>query len=98
MPTIIVKRDPVRGKKHLGTITILLKDRHNYAVETQQIFTEHGQMILARTGVNPSRSCVKGCSGLISLFVEGTAKEIADLTKQLNKLYGVVAKKIIITD
>ncbi|MBU1203430.1 hypothetical protein KKH39_05300 [Patescibacteria group bacterium] len=86
------------SKKHLGTITILLKDRHNYAIDTQKIFTEHGKMILARTGVNPSRTCVKNCTGLIVLLVEGTVTEISDLTKKLNKLYGVVAKKIIITD
>lgn len=85
-------------KKHLGTITILLKDRHNWAVETQKIFTEHGRMIMGRMGINPSRSCVKNCTGLITLTVEGTAKEINDLTKKLDKLYGVVAKKIIITD
>lgn len=86
------------SKKHLGTITILLKDRHNYAVETQKIFTDYGKMILARTGVNPSRTCIKDCTGLITLFVEGTAKEIGDLTRKLNKLYGVVAKKVIITN
>ena len=85
------------SKKHLGTITILLKDRHNYAVETQKIFTEYGRIILGRMGINPARSCVKNCTGLITLSVEGTVKEISDLTKQLNKLYGVVAKKIIIT-
>lgn len=86
------------GKKHLGTITILLKDRHNYAVETQKIFTEYGRIILGRMGINPARSCVKNCTGLITLSVEGTVKEISDLTKKLNKLYGVVAKKIIISD
>ena len=86
------------NKKHLGTITILLKDRHNYAVETQKIFTEYGRIILGRMGINPARSCVKNCTGLITLSVEGTVKEISNLTKKLNKLYGVVAKKIIITD
>ncbi len=85
-------------KKHLGTITILLKDRHNYAVDAQQIFTEYGKMIMGRMGINPSRSCVKNCTGLITLTVEGTAKEINDLNKKINKLYGVVAKKIIITE
>ena len=85
-------------KKHLGTITILLKDRHNYAIETQKIFTDYGHIIMARMGVNPARTCFKNCTGVITLIVEGTSKEISDITKKLNKLYGVVAKKIIITD
>lgn len=98
MPSINAKRNPVRGKKHLGTITILMKDRHNYATEVQQILTEHGNLIMSRMGINPSRTCVKNCTGIITLIVEGTAVEINVLTKKLDKLYGVVAKKIIITD
>ena len=85
-------------KKHLGTITILLKDRHKFAVDAQKILTEKGNLIMGRMGINPARSCVKNCTGLITLTVEGTNAEISDLSKQLNKLYGVVAKKIIITD
>lgn len=86
------------AKKHLGTISILMKDRHTYAVEVQKILTDKGHLIMARMGVNPARTCVKNCTGIVTLIVEGTAKEINDLTKQLDKLYGVVAKKIIITE
>lgn len=85
------------AKKHLGTISILMKDRHNYAVEVQKILTEHGRLIMSRMGVNPSRTCIKNCTGIMTLIVEGTAKEINDLNKQLDKLYGVVAKSVIIT-
>jgi len=84
-------------KKHLGTISILMKDRHSYAVEVQEILTAHGHLIMARLGVNPARTCVKNCTGIMSIVVEGTAKEINDLTKKLDKLYGVVAKSVIIT-
>jgi putative iron-only hydrogenase system regulator len=84
-------------KKHLGTISILMKDRHNYAIEVQEILTAHGHFIMARMGVNPARTCVKNCTGIMSIIVEGTAKEINDLTKKLDKLYGVVAKSVIIT-
>ena len=56
-------------KKHLGTITILVKD-----------------------------SCVENCTGLITVAVEGTAQEINDLTKQIDELYGIVAKASIVTD
>jgi metal-responsive CopG/Arc/MetJ family transcriptional regulator len=85
-------------KKHLGTITILMKDRHSYALEVQEILTTNGHLIMARMGINPARTCVKNCTGVITLMVEGTAKEINDLTKKLDKVYGAVAKKIIITD
>jgi len=83
--------------KHLGTISILMKDRHGYALEVQEILTEYGNLIMARMGVNPARTCVKNCTGIITIIVEGTTKEINDLTKQLDKLYGVVAKNVIIT-
>lgn len=85
-------------KKHLGTITILMKDRHSYALEVQEVLTANGHLIMARMGINPARTCVKNCTGVITLIVEGTAKEINDLTKKLDKIYGAVAKKIIITD
>lgn len=86
------------SKKHLGTITILMKDRHNYAVAVQEILTEHGNLIMSRMGINPSRTCVKNCTGIITVIVEGTAVELNALTKKLDKIYGVVAKKVIVTD
>ena len=88
----------MRVKKNLGTISILMKDRHSYALEVQEVLTAHGHLIMARMGINPARTCLKNCTGLITLIVEGTAKEINDLTKKLDKIYGAVAKKIIITD
>lgn len=84
-------------KKHLATITILTKDRHMNAVEMQKVLTDNGNLVMARLGVNPQRSCIKGCRGLIVIVTEGTIKEINDLTKKLDKLYGIVAKNIIIT-
>lgn len=86
------------SKKHLGTITILMKDRHNHAVDVQKLLTENGNLIMGRMGVNPSRSCVKNCTGLVTLIVEGTAVQINSLTKKLDKMYGIVAKKVIVTD
>ncbi len=84
-------------KKHLATITIITKDRHMNVGEMQKVLTANGNLIMARLGVNPQRSCVKGCRGLVVIAVEGTIKEINDLTKKLDKLYGIVAKNIIIT-
>lgn len=85
-------------KKHLGTITILVKDRQVHAKDMNQMLTEHGHLIIARLGVNAQKSCVEHCTGMITIAVEGTAKEIKDLTKDLDGLYGIVAKSRIMTD
>ncbi|RJQ33707.1 CopG family transcriptional regulator [Candidatus Parcubacteria bacterium] len=85
-------------KKHLASIAILIKDRHAHAVDVQRILTDHGKVILGRMGINPSRSCIKNCTGIISLIVEGTNKEIKALTKELDGYYGIVAKTTIMTD
>lgn len=85
-------------KKQLAAITILVKDRQKHSNEVQRILTGSGHMIMARLGVNLQRACVENCTGLIVIAVEGTKKEINDLTKKLNKLYGIVAKANIMTD
>jgi len=38
-------------KRHLGTITILIKDRQMHSVDVQKILTDHGHKIMARLGV-----------------------------------------------
>lgn len=85
-------------KKHLGTITILVKDRQMHAKDVNQMLTDHGHIIMARLGVNVQRSCVEHCTGMITVAVEGTAKEINDLTAAIDGLYGIVAKASIVTD
>lgn len=84
-------------KKQLGTITILIKDRQTHAPDVNRLLSDAGHLIIARLGVNVQRSCVTDCTGMITVAVEGTAKEINDLTKKLDKLYGIVAKTSIMT-
>lgn len=84
-------------KKHLGTVTILVKDRQSHVDDVQKILTKHGHLIMARLGVNVQRSCVENCTGLITVAVEGTAAEIRALAKELDELYGIVAKSIIVS-
>ena len=86
------------NKKHLGTITILIKNRQMNAPELNRLLGEQGRLIMARLGVNVQRSCVENCTGLITVAVEGTAKEIGDLAKAIDGLYGIVAKSCILTD
>ena len=85
-------------KKHLATITILVKDRQTHAKDVQQILTDSGHLVIARLGVNVQRACIEHCTGLITVAIEGTADEIGDLTKKLNDLYGIVAKACVMTD
>ncbi len=87
-----------KEKKHLATITILVKDRQMHVGDMQKILTENGHLILARLGVNIQRACIEHCTGFITIAIEGTSKEIRDLTKKLDKLYGIVAKACVVTD
>jgi len=86
------------NKKHLATITVLIKDRQTNAKEMNQLLTDHGHIIMARLGVNVQRACIEHCTGLITVTIEATAKEINDLTRKLNQLYGIVAKTNIMTE
>lgn len=86
------------AKKQLGTITILVKDRQQHAVDVNRILTENAQLVLARLGVNVARTCVTGCTAMITVAVEATVKEINDLTEKLDSLYGIVAKASIVTE
>ena len=86
------------NKKHLATITVLVKDRQMHAQDVNKLLTENGHLIMARLGVNVQRSCVANCTGMVTVAVEGTAKQINSLTRKLDKLYGIVAKVNIMTD
>lgn len=85
-------------KKHLATITILVKDRQTNVPAVNQLLTDNGHLIMSRLGVNVEPKCMENCTGMISVAIKGTAKEIKDLTKKLNSLYGIVAKFNIMTD
>jgi len=84
-------------KKYLATITILSNDRQANSAEVQKILTANGHMIMARLGVNVQKSCIANCTALITIAVEADKKEIDSLTKQLDKLSGVIAKNNIMT-
>lgn len=87
-----------KPKRHLATISILLKDRTDQAPTVNQILTDHGQLVVARLGVNVQRRCVEHCTAIITVVVDGTTKEISTLQRQLDDYYGVVAKTTILTN
>ncbi len=74
----------------------MVTDRQSNAGAMQDILTANGGLILARLGVNPQRSCLEHCSGVIVIIVEGEKKDIEDLAGVLDNLYGITAKSVII--
>ncbi len=84
-------------KIYLATISILLKDRTDQAPRINQILTEHSQIIISRLGTNVQRRCIEHCTAIITIVVEGSAKEISNLTKKIDGYYGIVAKSNILT-
>ena len=85
------------NKRHLATISILLKDRQSQAFDLQQILTDNGHMIMARMGVNVQPKCVENCTGMILLAVDGSLSEIKKLVKKIDGIYGVVAEYSVLT-
>jgi len=79
----------------IGVISILIKNRQTHAANVQDILTAHGHIVMARLGVNVQPFCLKNCTGLVSLAVKGSLKEINQLKSDLDRLYVIVAKKII---
>jgi hypothetical protein len=86
---------PKKTKLHLATITILVKDRQMHSAEVNKILTNNGHLILARLGVNVQRHCIENCTAMITVAIEATAGDIAKITKELDKLYGITAKACI---
>lgn len=81
---------------HLATITILVKDREKHSTEVNRVLTENGHFILARLGVNVQRHCIERCTAVITVTVEAESKDIKRITKELNGLYGIVAKECVL--
>lgn len=79
-------------KINLGTISILIKDRHNRSSALNELLTQESHLIRARLGVNVEPKCSADCLAVISLIVEGTEEEINGLTEKLNALPGIKAQ------
>ncbi len=84
-------------KQHLATITILVTNRQVNSEKVNRLLSENGHLIITRLGLNVEPRCVSNCTGLITIITKGSLKQINDLTKKLNILYGIVAKNTIIT-
>lgn len=83
-------------KLHLATVTILVKDRQMHSPEVNRILSENGHLILARLGVNLQRHCIEHCTAMITVTLEASVKDISRITKELDQLYGITAKSLIL--
>lgn len=85
-------------RKHLATITILVKDRKSHAADVNKALSDFGDHIIARLGVNAERAKLKHTSALICIVVEASVVDIKKITKTLDELYGIEAKASIMTE
>jgi putative iron-only hydrogenase system regulator len=85
-----------KQKLHLATITVLVKDRQMHSPEVNRVLTENGHLILARLGVNVQRHCIAHCTAIITVTLEASAQDISRITKELDKLYGIKVKSLIL--
>jgi len=75
-------------QKRLGFIGIIIENRKKGAPVVNQILTDYGDLVVARTGIPyPRRKCC-----VITLIVEATTDELGALTGKLGKIPGVAVK------
>ncbi|MFA6106763.1 MAG: hypothetical protein WC745_03785 [Patescibacteria group bacterium] len=79
-------------KEYLATLNILVSDREVNAPEINDVITKFGHLIRARLGIHLGRKCVKNCSGLITLIVEGEKKELYKFAQGFSKYKFAVVK------
>jgi len=85
------------NKEYLGTLNILVNDREVNAPEINNVITQNGRLVRARLGIHLQPKCVKGCSGLITLIVQGEKKELDLFAKQVTKYKYAITKLCLIS-
>lgn len=78
-------------QKRLGFIGIIVEERNLRASEVNELLTNYGELIVARTGVPYSR---RGCA-VISLVVDATTDQIGELTGRLGSIPDVSVKSML---
>ena len=75
-------------EKRVGFVGIIVSDRLNAAARVNDILTEFGELIVARTGIpyHARNVCV------ITLVVDATTDELGALTGKLGAIKGVTVK------
>jgi putative iron-only hydrogenase system regulator len=74
--------------KRIGFIGIIVNDRTKSSEYVNNILSEHGDLILARTGL-PN---IRGKTSVITLVIDATTDELGVLTGKLGKVKGISVK------
>lgn len=75
-------------EKRLGFVGIIVEDRIAAAPSVNRILSEHGDLILARTGLPRAH----GHTSVITLVIDATTDELGRLTGQLGQIPGITVK------
>ncbi len=74
--------------RRLGFVGIVLEDRESGSPPVNKILSEHGDLILARTGIPR----VSHNDAIITLVVQATTDELGRMSGRLGALPGVTVK------
>jgi len=75
-------------EKHLGAVVVIVKKREEAAPKVNEVFTQFGDIIVARMGFPYEKRDVN----VITLIVDGTNDEIGALTGKLGMFKDVTVK------
>ncbi|HPS19617.1 MAG TPA: iron-only hydrogenase system regulator [Candidatus Omnitrophota bacterium] len=77
--------------KRLGFVGIIVEDRKNAAPKVNEVLTEYGDMILARTGI----PCAEKKCSIITLVVNADTDVLGAMTGKLGKINSVSVKSAL---
>ncbi|MFC1467431.1 TM1266 family iron-only hydrogenase system putative regulator [Verrucomicrobiota bacterium] len=78
-------------EKRLGFVGIIIENRAQNATEVNDLLSQFGHIIIARTGVPYEK---RDCSA-ITLIIDATTDELGTLTGKLGRLAGVAVKSML---
>lgn len=78
-------------ERRIGVVGILVLDREGAAGRVNEILTEHGGIIVARTGI-PYRE--RGVA-VMSVIIDATVAEVGSMTGKLGMVSGVRVKSLL---
>lgn len=74
--------------RRLGFVGIIIENRERCSPQVNQILSQHGEIILARTGIPH----IKGENSVITLVIDCDTDRLGQLTGQLGNIPGVSVK------
>lgn len=78
-------------QKRLGFIGIIVEERNRHASDVNELLSNYGELIIARTGIPYSK---RGCA-VISLIVDATTDQIGELAGKLGSIPDISVKSML---